>query len=221
MIITIDGPTASGKGSIAKAIAAHFKIFYLDTGLLYRAVGYLVAQEYTVEQVTAGISWNEQLVKKYVAAIEYKYQEGKAFLYQAGADITPQLRTPRIDWYASHVSSVSLVREGLRALQRALGEQHAIVIDGRDCGTVLFPCADYKFFITASLPVRVARAHADTARKAAGISAEECEQAVLMRDMRDLLRPISPLKPADDAIILDTSALGLEACVALVLSYIG
>ncbi len=220
MIITIDGPTASGKGSLAKAIAAHYDIFYLDTGLLYRAVGYLVSQEYTSEQVTNGIAWSEEHIARYVQRMVYTYAQGAARVLCDGSDVTPYLRTPIIDWYASHVSSVPLVRHALRGMQRALGAQHDIVIDGRDCGTVLFPHADYKFFITASLATRVARAHADTARRAAGMSVAECAEAVMMRDMRDLLRPISPLKPADDAIILDTSRLSLEACVILVLSYI-
>ena len=220
MIITIDGPTASGKGSIAKALASQYAFFYLDTGLLYRSIGYLAHKEFTQEQVVKGDLWTDAVIAAYTEKIQYVYQDGQACIVIEGVDCTAQLRTPLIDWYASHVSSVPVVRHGLRALQRSLAQKHDIVIDGRDCGTVLFPHADYKFFITASLPVRVARAHADTARRAAGMSLADCEQAVLLRDMRDILRPISPLLPAPDAIILDTSSLGLEACVALVSFYI-
>ncbi len=220
MIITIDGPTASGKGSLAKAIAAHTGFFYLDTGLLYRAVGYLVAQTYSQEAVIRGDFWTTDLLHSYKKRLVYHYAEGMAHIAVDGVDCTGALRTPLIDWYASHVSSVPLVRQELRALQRALGNKHNVVIDGRDCGTVLFPAAEYKFFITASLETRVQRAYADKVRRAQDMSFAESERAVLLRDLRDLSRSISPLRPADDAVILDTTSLGLEASIVLVLSYI-
>lgn len=218
--ITIDGPTASGKGSIARAVANHFQYFYLDTGLLYRAIGYLTAQEFSSAEIEQALFWDESRVAHYKERIAYQYGEGRARIFVDGVEITAQLRMPAIDWAASHVSSVPLVRLGLRQLQRELGGRHNIVVDGRDCGTVLFPDASYKFFLTASVAVRVQRALADKARHAEAMTAEQVRQAVLMRDLRDLSRPISPLRPASDALILDTSALGLEAATALVLSYI-
>ncbi len=219
-VITIDGPTASGKGSIAKAIASHMGYFYLDTGLLYRAMGYLTSQDYSREEIDQAVFWTPELVERYKARLTYSYGDGRATILVDGVDVTMQLRTPEVDWSSSHVSSVPLVRMGLRALQRELGSRHNIVIDGRDCGTVLFPQAKHKFFITADFNVRVRRAQADTVRQAQGMSQEEIAAAVLMRDMRDLTRPISPLRPAEDAVILDTTGLGLEACVTLVLSYL-
>ncbi|MDQ5890421.1 MAG: CMP/dCMP kinase [Candidatus Dependentiae bacterium] len=220
MIITIDGPTASGKGSIAKAIAAHTGYFYVDTGLLYRAMGYMAAQEYSRDEVDRAMFWAPELVETYKARLAYSYADGAAVVTVDGSDVTAQLRTPEIDWYASHVSSVPMVRIGLRAWQRELGSKYDVVIDGRDCGTVLFPHAPHKFYLTASFEVRVKRAQADKIRQAQGMTPEAIAAAVIMRDLRDLSRPISPLKPADDAIILDTSGLGLEASVALVLSYL-
>jgi len=219
-IITIDGPTASGKGSIAKAVASQLGYFYLDTGLLYRAMGYLTSREYSHDEIDQALFWTPELVERYKKQIEYRYAGGKALILVDGLDVTTQLRTPDVDWTSSHVSSVPLVRMGLRALQRELGGKHSIVIDGRDCGTVLFPQAQHKFFVTADFRVRVARAQADTVRQAQGMSQEEIAQAVMMRDMRDLTRPISPLRPAEVAIILDTTVLGLEASVTLVLSYL-
>lgn len=218
--ITIDGPTASGKGSIARAIANHFQFFYLDTGLLYRAMGYLALHDFTAAELELGLFWDEQRVAGYRDRIRYCYERGLATVLVDGQEVTAALRTPRSDWAASHVSSVPLVRVGLRQWQRALGEEHSIVVDGRDCGTVLFPDAAYKFFLTASVAVRVQRAMADKARDAAEMGEDAVRQAVLMRDLRDLSRPLSPLRPAPDAIILDTSVLGLEAATALVLSYI-
>jgi len=220
MIITIDGPTASGKGSVARAIAAHKGYFYLDTGLLYRAMGLLAARDFSREQVDRADFWTAELVERYKSRIRYWYAEDVAHVAIDDEEVTAQLRTPDIDWFASHVSSVPLVRMGLRAMQRDLGARYDIVIDGRDCGTVLFPQAEVKFFLTAGLEARVVRAHADTARRATGMTLAQVREAVLMRDMRDLTRPISPLKPAPDAIILDTSLLGREATTLLVLSYL-
>lgn len=220
MIITIDGPTASGKGFIAKELARLFGMQYMDTGALYRAVGLLARDELGKDAVAAGAAWTQELVTQFVSRITYAYRAGSAHITIDGHDVTAQLRSPESDWYASHVSSVALVRDALREMQRSMGTLHDLVIDGRDCGTVIFPAADYKFFITASLETRVQRAHDDAARRASGMSRETVREAVMQRDMRDLLRPISPLRPAPDAIILDTTMLGKEAVMALVLGYI-
>jgi len=220
MIITIDGPTASGKGSIAKALASHTGYFYLDTGLLYRALGYMVRESYNQYETAVGLFWSAELVAGYSQRLAYRYESGMAHICIDGREVTGELRTPSIDWYASHVSSIPLVRAGLRALQQDLGKRHDIIIDGRDCGTVIFPHASHKFFITAALEVRVQRAHADKVRHAQAMPLSEIAHAVMMRDLLDLSRPVSPLRPAHDAIILDTTHVGLEASIALVLSYL-
>ncbi|MEI7580243.1 MAG: (d)CMP kinase [bacterium] len=220
MIITIDGPTASGKGSLAKAIASHKGYFYLDTGLLYRGIGYIVRESYNQYETAVGAFWTPDVVSSYSNRLTYRYEQGTAHVCIDGVEVTGDLRTPSIDWYASHVSSVPVVRAGLRALQQELGRRHDIVIDGRDCGTVIFPHASHKFFITASLEVRVLRAHADKVRHAQAMPLHEIAHAVMMRDLLDLSRPVSPLRPAHDALILDTTQLGLEASIALVLSYL-
>jgi cytidylate kinase len=220
MIITIDGPTASGKGSLAKAIASCKGYFYLDTGLLYRGVGYIVRESYNQYETAVGAFWTPELVASYSNRLTYRYEQGFAQVCIDGVEVTGDLRTPSIDWYASHVSSIPVVRAGLRELQQELGRRHDIVIDGRDCGTVIFPHASHKFFITASLEVRVLRAHADKVRHAQAMPLHEIAHAVMMRDLLDLSRPVSPLRPAHDALILDTTQLGLEASIALVLSYL-
>jgi len=218
--ITIDGPTASGKGSIAKAIASHFGFFYLDTGLLYRGMGFLALTQHSREELDQAGFWTESLVEVYRHRLTYQYAQGAAHLLVDGVDVTGKLRLPDIDWAASHVSSVPVVRAGMREMQKEIGSRQSVVIDGRDCGTVLFPLAAHKFFLTASFEVRVQRALADRNRRAGSMMPDEVRQAVIMRDLRDLSRPLSPLRPAPDAIILDTTGLGLEASTALVLSYI-
>lgn len=216
MIITVDGPTASGKGSLARALAAQFDSYYLDTGSLYRAVGYAVSQKYDRAAVKAGTFWTPKLVAQYAAQLTYAYRDGKPVVMLDGKNISPYLRTPNIDWFASHVSREPLVRAGLRQLQRDLGAKHDIVIDGRDCGTVIFPEADHKFFLTAALEVRVQRALGDAVRKAHDVSYDEMKSQIMGRDLRDLTRPISKLEPAVDAIIIDSTTLNSEQVFAVV-----
>lgn len=210
MIITVDGPTASGKGSLARGLAQSFNAYYLDTGSLYRAIGYAVSQIYDRAAVKAGSFWTPELVAQYAAQLAYAYRDGKPLVMLDGKDISPYLRTPEIDWFASHVSREPLVRAGLRQLQRDLGAQHDIVIDGRDCGTVIFPEADHKFFLTAALEVRVQRALGDAARKAHDVSYGEMRSQIMGRDLRDLTRPMSKLEPAADAVIIDSTYLSSQ-----------
>lgn len=220
MIITVDGPTASGKGSLARALAEERGFYYVDTGSLYRAIGYAVSQSYSQDQVREGAFWSSELVLQLASHIRYAYEDGAAVVYYNDENVTPHLRTPVLDWYASHVSREPLVREGLKQMQRELGGSHNIVIDGRDCGTVIFPRADYKFYLTATLDVRVDRAYNDAHRKAHTVSKEEMRAAVLGRDLRDLTRTLSPLRPADDAIIIDSTDLNFEQTCALVRTYL-
>lgn len=220
MIITVDGPTASGKGSLARALAQHTGSHYLDTGSLYRAVGFVISLIYDKQTTRAATFWTPELVAQIVGDLSYVYTDGTPHVSYKGEDITGHLRTPLIDWYASHVSSEVLVRQGLRLFQQKMGEMHDVVVDGRDTGTVIFPHADYKFFLTASLEVRTQRALQDDARKAAHLDHDEMKRLVIARDLRDIVRPIGKLRPADDAIIIDSSAFSSEATVALVLGYL-
>ncbi len=220
MIITVDGPTASGKGSLARALAKHTNSQYLDTGSLYRAVGYVVSLSYDKATTKAASFWTSALVEQMVQDLQYSYENGTPHVAYKDSDITPHLRTPLIDWYASHVSSEPLVRNGLRSFQQKMGQDHDVVVDGRDTGTVIFPRADHKFFLTASLEVRTQRALNDEARKAAHFDHDEMKRLVIARDLRDIVRPIGQLRPADDAVIIDSTDLSSEATVALVLGYL-
>jgi cytidylate kinase len=220
MIITVDGPTASGKGSLARALAEERGYYYVDTGSLYRAIGYAVSKHYSKDQVRDGAFWSAEMVTELAGHIRYAYEDGAAVVYFDGEDVTSHLRTPEIDWYASHVSREPLVRDGLKQMQRDLGGTHNIVIDGRDCGTVIFPGADHKFYLTAALDVRVNRSYNDACRKAHTVSKQEMRSAVLGRDLRDLTRTLSPLRPADDAVIIDSTHLNFEQTCELVRSYL-
>lgn len=220
MIITVDGPTASGKGSVARALADMLGMYYLDTGLLYRAIGYVVSLSYTPETVRNISCLNADIIAAIVQDLSYLYENGSAHVLHKGHDVTSLLRTPEIDWYASHTSQIGAVRDGVKALQRQLGSLHNLVADGRDCGTVTFAHASHKFFLTASLHQRACRVGGDAKRKNDGVSLAVLKREIMARDMRDITRAMSPLTPAPDAIILDNSHLTKEETLTLIRSYI-
>lgn len=237
MIITVDGPSASGKGSLARGLAIELGCYYLDTGSLYRAIGVIAAHQFSRKQVNHGRGLDETVVAGWVDDLRYSYDERGAVLHYKDQDITSQLRTPQTDWFASQVSKLLAVRDGICEMQRAVAREHDVVADGRDCGTYIFPVADHKFFLTASLAVRAQRAAGDEARKnyspKGGVIPNTkndvipdvdpgsiIRRDIMLRDLRDMTRPLRPLRPADDAIILDATGLSKEEVRALALSYV-
>jgi cytidylate kinase len=201
MIIAIDGPTASGKGTIAQALAAHFGLPHLDTGLLYRAVGLHVAQcggnpDNPADAVT-----------------------GTAFPESLLAD--PALRSEDAGGLASRVSVHPPVRAALLARQQAFAAQPGgAVLDGRDIATVIAPHADAKLYITASVAARALRRWLEMQRRSAGVTRAEIEADLAARDARDSARIAAPLRQAADAVLLDTSALPPEAAVAAAIALV-
>jgi len=220
MIVTIDGPSVSGKGTLARLLAQEQGIYYLDTGSLYRSLAYVLSKSYTREAIDAGVFLHDEVIRKLIASLRYEYFDGKAHTFFNSEEITMHIRTKEIDWYASHISQHSLVRIHLRYLQRTIGKKYDLVTDGRDCGTVIFPYAEYKIFLTASLEARVQRLIGDGSRKNAGYTVQRASQDILQRDLRDMTRTESPLCPADDAVIIDNSCLSMEETVQFVLQYI-
>lgn len=218
MIITIDGPSASGKGSLARDIANHFGYYYLDTGSLYRAIGVIASRSFPQQQIAAGRVFTEELLAEWVAQLRYTYAQGVVTIFFKEEDISPLLRALQSDWYASQVSKILLVRESIGEFQRALGRERSLVADGRDCGTFIFPGAQHKFFLTASIEVRARRVVADPVRHATDYN--EVFTALLQRDLRDGTRTIRPLCPAPDAHIIDNSLLTQAQTCALVLAKI-
>ncbi|NCP18764.1 MAG: (d)CMP kinase [Erythrobacter sp.] len=195
MIIAVDGPTASGKGTIATAIARHFGLPCLDTGLLYRAVGRQVelvgGDPENAEDALAGADFPDTLL----------------------AD--PELRSEVIGSYASRVSVHPKVRQALFDRQRSFAQQAGgAVLDGRDIGTVICPDADVKLFVTASLDARTDRRFAELKGHGRDVTREEVRDQIARRDERDMGRKDAPLKPAPDAYILETTALDKDASIA-------
>jgi cytidylate kinase len=193
MIIAIDGPAASGKGTLAQRVAAHFGLAWLDTGLLYRAVA---------RQVLArGASLDDEAA---AVAVARTLQPG---------DLTdPALRLPGVGEAASMVARLQGVREALLQYQRDFARQQpGAVLDGRDIGTVVCPWADVKIFVTADVTVRARRRFEEQAAHGKTLTYEAVLDIIKQRDLRDANRANAPMRPADDAILLDTSNLDIEA----------
>jgi len=193
MIIAIDGPAASGKGTLAKRVAAHFGYHYLDTGLIYRAVARDVAAHgFSLEDVWAGVA--------YARALDSATFEDPALRGASAGDA------------ASIVARIPEVRRALLAYQRAFAEKKpGAVLDGRDIGTVVCPGAAVKIYVTASPEVRAKRRHAELLGRGEAVSFDEILAFIRERDARDAGRTDAPMKPADDAVLLDTSNLDIEA----------
>ena len=201
MIVAVDGPTASGKGTIARALAAHFGLPHLDTGLLYRAVGRQVS-------LAGG---NPDDPADAAAAC--------AFPESLLAD--PILRSEEIGGLASRVSVHPAVRAALLARQRAFAAQPGgAVLDGRDIGTVIAPHADVKLYVTASVAARAQRRYREMQERGITTTLAAIEDDLIARDLRDSTRAEAPLKAADDAVLLDTSALDRDAAVAAAIAIV-
>ena len=197
--IAIDGPAGAGKSTIAKEIAKKLDIIYLDTGALYRAVGYFVAKN-GIDPVKA--------LRKIKLSIEYV--DFKQQIILNGENVTDLIRTPEMSIMASNVSKIGEVREFLLSLQRDIAATKSVIMDGRDIGTIILPNADVKIFLTASPEKRATRRFDETKEN---ITYEQILQEVISRDNQDTTRKIAPLKPAFDAIMLDTTDLNLEESI--------
>ena len=203
MVITVDGPAASGKGSLARRLAYHFGLGYLDTGLLYRAVGMRVLYA----------NQDPQDVAAAIAA-------ARAISSQDLAN--PKLRGERIGQAASIVSAIPEVREILLDYQRKFAaSENGAVLDGRDTGTVICPEADYKFFITANLEARAKRRHHELQEYGVKVDYQSVVEDLMERDERDAKRATAPMIPAADAITIDTSTLTMQQVFDRVMEQVG
>ena len=197
-IIAIDGPAAAGKGTLARRLAAHLGLPYLDTGLLYRAVGRRVLdRDESPSDPDAATSAARALLP---------------------ADLErTDLRGPEADAAAAAVASVPGVRAALLQFQRGFGAARGAVLDGRDIGTVVFPGADLKLFITATPEARAHRRWLELRDRGVIVDPAEVERDIRARDQQDAARAIAPLRPADDAVVIDTTALDRDAAFTAVL----
>ena len=206
--IAIDGPSGAGKSTIAKAIAARMGIVYVDTGALYRTVGYFVRQ-HGVEQTDAeGVIALLPKIK-----IEVKYENGTQCVYLNGENLGDKIREPEISMYASTVSKIPEVRSFLLDTQRSIAASTSVVMDGRDIGTVILPSAEVKIFLTASNEKRAERRVAELLAKGMNVTYDEVLTDMIARDEQDRNRDIAPAVPAEDSILLDTSEYTLEESI--------
>ena len=207
-IITVDGPTASGKGTLASAVAQALGYHFLDSGAVYRATALAAMRSGTPPD-------DEQRLAQLATNLDLHFGPGQIFM--GGQDVTETLRLEEVGALASKVSAWPLVRAALRTLQLSFHRVPGLVADGRDMGTVIFPGADLKVFLTASAATRADRRHKQLISKGISSNIDSLRAELEMRDARDQTRAVSPLKPAQDAMLLDNSALTVEASVVAVL----
>jgi CMP/dCMP kinase len=222
MIITIDGPTASGKSSVAQGLAKKLGFHCLSSGMLYRALAYILIEYfgYSLEKVS---NPNVQNIYAALDSRRFSYTidiQGCGQVSFDGKDITPFLKSESISQASSIMATNKGVRDTLDALQRTLAQQFDIVTEGRDMGSVVFPHADVKFFLTASLDERARRWQDVQKKLGAVISLDEAKRQIQERDTRDRERPIAPLIIPKDAIIIDNTHLSLAQTTDLMMKYI-
>ena len=213
--VAIDGPAGAGKSTIAKAAAKKLGYIYVDTGALYRAVG--------VYSLRNGVDTTDgEAVAKTLpsVSVELKFQDGVQHVYLNGEDVSEEIRTPQASMAASHVSAVPAVRQFLFDLQRDIAAKNNCIMDGRDIGTVVLPHAQVKIFLTASPEARAKRRFIELQAKGAKDTFEQVLADLKQRDYNDSHREVAPLKPADDSVLVDTTALTLEASVEKVIEVI-
>lgn len=214
MIIAIDGPSGSGKSTLGRLLARELHLLYLDTGSMYRAVALAVIDAQLDPRDTEAVV---ELAEDLDVDLEGDPDSLKVFL--AGRDVSEQIRTEAVTEMASVVSTIPGVRRAMVARQRVLGQRGA-VLNGRDIGTVVFPDADLKFFLTAGAEERAERRFDEDRLKDASVSFEQTLADMIERDRRDSSRDDSPLKVADDAIVIDSSGMSIEQVLDCMLEYV-
>ena len=214
-IIAIDGPTGSGKSTVSRLLAQRLRYHYLDTGAMYRAVGLAVMR--------AGENLhNKEEITRICNGLDIQFirEGGATKIYLSNEDVTKAIREPAIDLIASNVSALDTVRKVMTSLQRKIGSKGLLVAEGRDMGTVVFPEAQHKFYIDASLETRVDRRFQERLRRGESTSREKVKEDLIKRDTQDMNRHLSPLRPARDATIIDTTDLSPHQVVGKIMKYI-
>ena len=213
--IAIDGPSGSGKSTLAKNLAKKLGYVYVDTGAMYRTVGLYMARNGIDKNDAKAIEANLKHVD-----LHLEYIDGTQHVFLGTEDVSADIRLPHISEYASAVSKVPAVRSLLTPAQRALGEKHNVIMDGRDIGTVVFPDANVKIYLVAPAEERAKRRYEELLEKGTPQSYDEVLSDMKIRDERDASRDIAPAKPADDAVLLNNCALTPEETLSKVLEII-
>ena len=214
-VITIDGPAGAGKSTVSKALAKKLDYIYLDTGALYRALAYKTLKlKISLDEVSAldSLCSNTTVVLKNI--------DGQMKVSVDGEDVEEKIRTEEVGLAASKISTFAVVRERLLNLQREAGAECGIVAEGRDMGSVVFPHADYKFYLDANLEERIKRRYKELLGKGASVEYKSIQKDMFARDKQDKQREIAPLKAPDGAIIIDSDNLSAAEVVEKIIFYI-
>jgi cytidylate kinase len=211
IIIALDGHSACGKSTLAKAMAKALKYVYIDSGAMYRAVTFYAMEEGLIKE---GQTVDRQLIIDHLSSINisfnYNSKTGKSETFLNGKNVEEIIRTIEVSKFVSEISKIKEVREKLVEFQQRLGKNKAIVMDGRDIGTAVFPHAKLKLWITANDEIRVARRYKELLEKGYEVSLKDVQDNVEQRDFEDSHRKESPLVKAEDAVVLDNSHLSKE-----------
>ena len=206
--IAIDGPSATGKSTLAKALAKELSFIYIDTGAMYRAVGlYNIRKNIDLNNETDVVNTLKDI------SIDIKYIDKEQRIFLNGEDVSNQIREEKVGTAASIVSTYKKVREVLVDLQRSLANVQNVIMDGRDIGTVVLPNASLKIFLTASSEERTKRRYLELKEKGKDVSIEDVAKELKERDERDTKRANSPLTKAEDAILVDTTNMNIEKTI--------
>lgn len=213
--IAIDGPSGAGKSTIARELSKRLNFIYVDTGAMYRAI----ALYFLVKNIDIS---DEKLVSLYLNKIDIniKYENKIQIVLLNGEDVSGKIRTEQIGKMASAISIFAAVRQKLLALQRNLARKNNVVMDGRDIASYVLPNADLKIYLTASTEERASRRYLELKEKGIEVSLDEVKKDIETRDYRDMHRDIAPLKQVEDAILIDSSKLGIEEVVEKIMNLV-
>jgi len=213
--IAIDGPGGAGKSTISKTVAKKLDILYVDTGSLYRTIGLFVKLKDVNPKDGAAVA---SILPE--ISLEVKYENGAQVNYLNGVNYGDAIRTPEMSMYASDVSKIPEVRAFLLETQKQIAKKNSVIMDGRDIGTVILPNADVKIFLTASAECRAMRRYKELCERGQSVRYEDVLKEMNERDEQDSNRKIAPAKPAEDAILLDTTGFNFEQSVNMILELI-
>lgn len=214
--IAIDGPGGAGKSTVAKALASCLGYVYLDTGAIYRTVACYTTMMNVAAEDANGVA---KLMDSVEIRISFP-EDGRQHMLLNGEDVTDKLRTPEMSMRASTVSAYPVVRDTLLDLQRNVAKEHNVIMDGRDIGTVVLPDADLKLFLTASPEVRASRRYEELKGKGKDISYQSVLEELIQRDAQDMNRAFRPLRCAEDAVTVDSSAMSQDETVNTILAIV-